>query len=143
MFNLGAFAIILDEDKRVLLCHRTDYDLWNLPGGGVETNESPWEAVVREVKEEVGLDVKVEKILGLYNKPSRNNLVFSFLCKKIGGNLTLTEEADKIDWFHLSEIPNNIPDKQKERIFDYFQKENVVMKNQIGQSFVESQSNNL
>jgi ADP-ribose pyrophosphatase YjhB (NUDIX family) len=141
MFNLGAFAIILDEEERVLLCHRRDYNFWNLPGGGVEQNESPWEAVVREVKEEVGLDVKVEKILGMYNKPGRNNLVFSFLCQKIGGDLTLSDEADKIEYFHLSEIPTNIPEKQRERIFDYFQENDVVMKNQIGQSFIESQSN--
>ncbi|TYR74518.1 NUDIX hydrolase [Rossellomorea vietnamensis] len=141
MFNLGAFAIILDEDKRVLLCHRRDYDLWNLPGGGVEKNESPWEAVIREVKEEIGLEVEIEKVLGLYNKPAKNNLVFSFLCKKIGGKLTLTDEADKIDWFHLSEIPNNIPEKQRERIFDFFQHSDVVMKNQSGPSFIESQSN--
>jgi ADP-ribose pyrophosphatase YjhB (NUDIX family) len=140
MFNLGAFAIIIDEDERVLLCHRIDYDLWNLPGGGVEDNESPWEAVVREVKEEVGLDVKAEKILGVYNKPERNNLVFSFLCKTIGGNVTLTDEADKIEFFSLNEIPINIPEKQRERIVDYFQEKDLVMKNQFGQSFVASQS---
>lgn len=143
MFNLGAFAIVLDDSKRVLLCHRTDYDLWNLPGGGVENNESPWEAVIREVKEEVGLDVKVEKLLGIYNKPIKNNLVFSFLCKRIGGNLVLADEADRIEWFHLSELPNNLPDKQRERIIDYFQNENIVMKNQVGPSSKEKLKNTI
>ena len=36
MFTLGAFTIILDEHERVLLCHRRDHDLWNLPGGRLE-----------------------------------------------------------------------------------------------------------
>jgi 8-oxo-dGTP pyrophosphatase MutT (NUDIX family) len=36
MFSIGAFAIIFDEDGRVLLCHRRDMDLWNLPGGGMD-----------------------------------------------------------------------------------------------------------
>src|SRR5438132_1020880 len=45
-FKIGAFAVILDEQQRVLLCHRRDYDLWNLPGGRVESGESPWDAVL-------------------------------------------------------------------------------------------------
>lgn len=62
MFKIGVFGIIIDEQNRVLLCHRRDYDLWNLPGGGLEKNEAPWEGVVREVKEETGLRVKVESV---------------------------------------------------------------------------------
>lgn len=56
MFSIGAFAIILDEQSRVLLCHRRDFDVWNLPGGGVENGELPTEAVIREVREETGTD---------------------------------------------------------------------------------------
>lgn len=46
MFSLGAFAVIFDPQGRVLLCHRRDMDMWNLPGGGVESGELPDEAVV-------------------------------------------------------------------------------------------------
>jgi len=38
MFTIGAFAIIFDDAGRVLLCHRRDIDVWNLPGGGVESS---------------------------------------------------------------------------------------------------------
>ena len=48
MFTIGVFGIITDERDRVLLCHRRDFDLWNLPGGRVEAGESPWSALVRE-----------------------------------------------------------------------------------------------
>ncbi|GAC1349101.1 MAG: hypothetical protein NVS4B7_04370 [Ktedonobacteraceae bacterium] len=65
MFTIGAFAIILDEQQRVLLCHRCDIDRWNLPGGGVCRGETPWKGVTREVKEEVGLDVVVNRLSGL------------------------------------------------------------------------------
>ena len=51
MFTIGVFGIMTDNEGRVLFCHRRDYDLWNLPGGGVEAGESPWEALVREIKE--------------------------------------------------------------------------------------------
>ena len=49
MFRIGVFGIVTDEEDRVLLCHRRDYDLWNLPGGGVGPGESPWDALVREI----------------------------------------------------------------------------------------------
>ncbi len=57
LFTLGAFAIIFDNHQRVLLSHRRDMDAWNLPGGGVESGETPVEAVIREVTEETGLEV--------------------------------------------------------------------------------------
>jgi ADP-ribose pyrophosphatase YjhB (NUDIX family) len=38
-FTIGAFAIVFNDERKVLLCHRRDYDLWNLPGGGVESGE--------------------------------------------------------------------------------------------------------
>src|SRR5258708_10697858 len=60
-WKLGAFTIILDADRRVLLCHRRDLDLWNLRGGGVESRETPWDGVVREVREEMGLVVAIER----------------------------------------------------------------------------------
>lgn len=50
MHTIGAFAVVLDKASRVLLCHRTDRDMWNLPGGRVEADESPWVAVLRESK---------------------------------------------------------------------------------------------
>jgi len=52
LFTIGAFAFIFDEQGRILLCHRRDLNVWNLPGGGVESGELPTEAVVREVRED-------------------------------------------------------------------------------------------
>jgi 8-oxo-dGTP pyrophosphatase MutT (NUDIX family) len=51
MFSIGAFAVIFDDQKRVLLCHRRDMDAWNLPGGGIDSGELPTEAIVRETRE--------------------------------------------------------------------------------------------
>lgn len=117
-YTIGAFAIILDEQDRVLLCHRRDYDLWNLPGGGVELNESPWECVVREVKEETGLDVEVESLAGVYSKRNDADICFSFICKVVSGKITLNDEADILKYFAVNEIPQNTSPNQVERIKD-------------------------
>jgi ADP-ribose pyrophosphatase YjhB (NUDIX family) len=117
-FSIGAFAIIFDDHGRALLCHRRDMDVWNLPGGRVESGELPTEAVVREVKEETGLDVVIERLVGVYGKVEEDDLVFSFLCQVTGGDPALTDEADAIEYFAVENIPANTSPKQVERIHD-------------------------
>ena len=91
MHNLGAFAVILDEASRVLLCHRTDFDAWNLPGGKVESLEAPWKAAEREVLEEAGLVVRVTHLIGVYSVPEQETVAFTFLCTQSGGSIRLRE----------------------------------------------------
>jgi 8-oxo-dGTP diphosphatase len=121
MFSIGAFAIILNESGQVLLSHRRGYDAWNLPGGGVESRELPTEAVLREVEEETGLEVVIERLVGVYGKIEKDELVFAFTCRVVGGELALTDEADRHEYFGVAEIPLNTPPKQIERIRDALQ----------------------
>lgn len=94
--------------------------MWNLPGGKVETHESPWDAVLREVEEEVGLRARVVRLLGVYTVPERADVVFNFLCAPIGGELGPSEEADGIGWFEPHNIPVNTLRRHIERIEDAF-----------------------
>ena len=117
MFSIGAFAIIFNEQNCVLLSHRRDMDLWNLPGGGIEIGELPTEAVVREVKEETGLDVVVERLVGVYGKTQKpDELVFVFECRVIAGEVAQTDEADETAFFEIAEIPVNTSPKEVEII---------------------------
>ena len=118
MFTLGSFAIIFDAQSRVLLCHRRDMDAWNLPGGGVESGELPTEAVIREVKEETGLDVAIERLVGVYGKADKDELVFAFVCRPVGGKLSTTEESSACEYFKIGQLPPNTAPKQVERIHD-------------------------
>ena len=95
MFSVGAFAIIFDEQGRVLLGHRRDFDMWNLPGGRVESGELPTEAVIRETKEETGLEVVIERLVGVYGKVHKDEFVFAFACRVVGGQICVTSEADQ------------------------------------------------
>ena len=117
-FTIGVFAIIFDEKGRVLLCHRRDRDLWNLPGGGLEDREDVVVGVKRETKEETCLEVEVVRLAGVYCKADRNEIVFAFICKITGGQMTLTDEADRIEYFEVDELPQNTVPNQVERIKD-------------------------
>ncbi len=117
-FTIGAFAVITDGEGRVLLCHRRDMDWWNLPGGGMEAGELPTEAVIREVREETGLEVAVEAMTGLYAKSYSSDLVFTFRCRVVGGELGPTEESSACAYFPPDALPANTMPKHVERLRD-------------------------
>lgn len=135
-FTIGVFALIKDEQNRVLLALRTDRNWWNLPGGSLEAGEAPWEGVVREVREETGLDVSVQRLLGVYSKIDKNDLVLSFECQVLGGELTLNDEAADLKYFSVNELPEKLYRNHQERIEDYFLNNNqqIFFKRQKSES---------
>ena len=139
MFKIGIFAIIFNENKEVLLCHRRDSDLWNLPGGALEENESPWDGVIREIEEETGFKTKIKNLIGIYHKPQKNELVLSFLCSITEGKITLNDEADQMSFFPYSKLPKNISQKHKERIDDaLINSSEIILKSQCAPDYTDS-----
>ncbi|MBU0660878.1 NUDIX domain-containing protein [Patescibacteria group bacterium] len=137
-FTIGCFAIILNEKEEILIVHRNDYDLWNLPGGGMDIGETPEECVIREIKEETGFKAELIKLQGIYTKKDKNTISFSFICNIIGGKATLNDEARAIEFVSLKDIPKNFSPNQKERIEDYFQDRNhTIYKQQKNASSLE------
>jgi len=67
----GVRAIILNDQEDVLLQRRTDIALWGLPSGSVELDETAFEALKREVREETGLEVRQAEPMALYSGPSQ------------------------------------------------------------------------
>jgi 8-oxo-dGTP diphosphatase len=117
IFRIGVFALIFDEG-RVLLGHRRDIDWWNLPGGGMEAGETVDEALCREVREETGLEVEVERLVGVYSKPQKQEVVLSFCCRVVGGTLQETEETQESRYFEPDALPTNTLPKHRQRIED-------------------------
>jgi ADP-ribose pyrophosphatase YjhB (NUDIX family) len=90
------------------------------------------------VKKETGLDVKVTRLAGIYHKPQKQEIVFQFICEIIGGEITLNDEADKISYFSITDIPKNTSPKQVMRIHDILENPSaVVMKTHTGKSSIE------
>jgi SAM-dependent methyltransferase len=90
--------------------------VWNLPSGIVDADESPEEAVVRETKEETGLYVEVIRFIGVgtssrvyrgFGPAVQGNIVsHAYLCRVVGGELTLTTEALQHGWFKPDALPS-------------------------------------
>jgi len=135
MFTIGAFAIILNQQGHVLLVHRTDFDVWNLPGGKMEEGETPVDAVIREVKEETGYDVCIDRLSGVYTNNRKNDMVFTFVCRIIGGISTVSDESDRIEYFAVDNLPRYFSPKSVERIQDVLANNvEVIFKMQNGPS---------
>jgi ADP-ribose pyrophosphatase YjhB (NUDIX family) len=112
----AASAIVVDQAGRILLHRRADNELWSIPGGGMEIGERIADTVVREVKEETGLEVRPETIVGIYSNPNhvveysdgevRQQFSICFACRVVGGKLATSDESLEVDFFSPAEIAN-------------------------------------
>ena len=109
---LAADGFVRDAAGRVLLIRRKNppsAGSWALPGGFVEENEDPRDACVRELKEETGLDVVVERLGGVFGKPGRDprahTVTIVYVCRVVGGAATGGDDAAEARWFSPGELP--------------------------------------
>jgi len=128
--GIGCGALIINDKNETLLIKRTsksqnEAGFWSKPGGTVEFNENVEDAVKREIKEELGVDIELVKFLGFTNhiiKPENQHWVaFSYLAKIIKGepkNLEI-EKIEEIKWFNLNNLPSNLTQTTSEPIKEY------------------------
>jgi ADP-ribose pyrophosphatase YjhB (NUDIX family) len=109
--KLDVRSFILQNNKLLLVRERAD-DLWTLPGGFADINESPSEAVVRETKEETGFNVTAIRLLALWDKlkhdhPFRWPHLYKcfFYCTLVSGEATINLEISEIDFFDINHLP--------------------------------------
>ncbi len=119
-YTVWAFWIVLNEKQQVLLVLRNDIPFRNLPWGQLEDKESPRDAVIREVKEETGLQVKIDRLVGVYAKNDKNDVVFLFTCSVISWELTLNAEAKDFCWSDFDTLPSNLKQTHRVRLQDFF-----------------------
>jgi 8-oxo-dGTP pyrophosphatase MutT (NUDIX family) len=110
LFQVFAAAIILDEDRNILLVKSTynRFHPWGLPGGSLEYGEHPEEAVIREVWEETGLNVGIEKLI-LINSWLPDRVGIYYLCRITGGTFYPSDEVSEFAYFSLDNLPDVRP----------------------------------
>lgn len=102
-----ATICLVYQDTKILMQNRTksDWKGYALPGGHIEPNESVVESVIREVKEETGLEIKNPTLCGIKQFPIENGryMIFLFKTNEFSGTLVSSEEGE-MSWVERSDI---------------------------------------
>jgi 8-oxo-dGTP diphosphatase len=126
----AAAAVIRDERGRVLLIRRGDGRGWSLPGGIMEPGERIVDCVVRETREETGLEVEPLRLIGIYSDPAFMQITFpngdeahlvsaTFECRVVGGRLRADgEESLEVAFFATDSLPSELVCDHEIRIRD-------------------------
>jgi len=106
----ATIGIILSPDQtEVLLVKRDDIPVWVLPGGGVEVGEQPEEALVREIQEETGFQVEIQRKCAEYSPLNRLCALTSiFICNIVSGENCLSSETRGIAFHSLLNLPSTL-----------------------------------
>lgn len=108
MKAINVVAAIIKKNNKVFICQRGHGEYkgkWEFPGGKVEVGETPEEAIVREIQEELKSEIKVERYFDEINE-DRGDLLLNvkfYICSLVSGNLELTEHLDS-KWVESAEI---------------------------------------
>lgn len=124
--KVGVATAVFDERGRQLLVRRRDNGLWAMAGGWADIGDSPAAMAAREVREETGLEVRVERLLGLYDSRRRSfshahhiyHLVF--LARWSSGEPIVTPETLDVRWFRPGEPLPPCSPGHEEAISDAF-----------------------
>lgn len=104
LYRMGAHGVITNEQGDILLVKASYGALtWGLPGGGIDPGETGYDSIIRECKEELGRDIIVENLTGIYYHSAINAHVFIFRCHFTGdGEITLSSEHSEYRYFSVS-----------------------------------------
>ena len=117
-FTVTAGAVVTDEEGRVLLLeHRFRAGTgWGIPGGFLEKGEQPEEALRRELREEVGLELERAEIIFVRTLGKVGQIEIIFHARARGKVESQSDEIKSADWFTLDRLPPGLSKDQRELI---------------------------
>ena len=105
-FQVSVAAMVFDEQGRILLFKHTYRKFeWGIPAGGLEYNEQPESAIVREFFEETGMELHVEKLLLAESSKEDHNISLIYLCTIVSGNFRESSEISEMKYFEVNDLP--------------------------------------
>ena len=113
---VGVGAVIVDGAARVLLVKRRFEPLagqWSLPGGAVDVGETLAECVVREMREETGLEVEIGPVIEVFDRITRDGdgrvqyhfVLVDYVCRPVGGTLAAASDVADVAWAPAADLP--------------------------------------
>jgi 8-oxo-dGTP diphosphatase len=109
-----AAGVVIEKDNKILLVKRKYEPYkgdWSFPAGFMEYDESPEQCAIREIKEELNVDVNLDGLFGVYSgmdDPRTHAVLIMYWAKIIGGELKPGDDAEEIRFFSKEEVPQNI-----------------------------------
>lgn len=101
-------GVVLSE-KGVLLAVRVEPRGWELPGGNLEADEDDQSALVREVREETGIEVSVGPLVGEYHRSGfLPHTARVYRCQPVGGVIAPSSETPRVRWWDPQAIPDTL-----------------------------------
>ena len=128
--NFSGACITNNKGQMLLQKRSKKEELLGFPGGVVEIGESIEEAMLREVKEETGLNVKTNYLIGVYSKyfctypngDKAQTICYSFKCTVLEGELTIDDkETFDLRFFDINNIPELFTQQHKDMLNDFIQ----------------------
>jgi len=114
-FTVTAGAVVFNQNGEVLLLkHRfRPGSGWGLPGGFIEKAEQPIDALRRELREEIGLEVQEVEIFAVRSFAKPQQVEVLFRCRSNGTLKPQTIEVERADWFSIANLPDGLPRDQR------------------------------
>jgi ADP-ribose pyrophosphatase YjhB (NUDIX family) len=119
--SVSVAGIVVRDDDRVLVIRREDNGQWEAPGGVLELDESFEDGVRREVLEETGLQVTVERLTGVYKNLTRGIVALVYRCSPADGDTHRTAEAREVRWMTREEVQSAMNPAFAVRVLDVFE----------------------
>jgi len=134
MEERSAIAVTFNVNRtEVLLIKRKDVPVWTLPGGKIEENETPEQAIIRETLEETGYQTNIVRMVGLYHPINRlTRKTYLFEMHITSGEAQITNETKDIQFFALNNLPlNRMPPPYHEWILDANKNSKVILEKKL------------
>jgi len=116
--SVAVVGAVFHDDGRVLAIQRRDTDEWQPPGGVLELAETFEEGVRREVLEETGISVHVERLAGVYKNIPGGIVALVFRCRPLAGSAQPSDETAAVRWLTLTEAADLMDPAHAVRITD-------------------------
>ena len=129
-------VLVIDKDKALIIKRGEEPNkfLWSIPGGLVEIGEELEEAAIREVKEEMGIDIKIEKMIGIFNCINRNKneieyhyVIIDYIAREFTGSIKTNKEILDFKWMKFNELHNyELTNTTRELFKEFIRKNNIL-----------------